>query len=279
MPVSPTADPGDDSADRFFSADGARLRYRDEGEGPPLVLLHGWSLDLEMWDPQVAALRSAYRLVRLDRRGHGQSSGDPTPAHDARDLAALCRHLDLGQVALLGMSQGARGALRFAAAEPARVSCLILDGAPDFDFASAAEDDVPIAHYRALARSLGIDAFRSAWAAHPLMQLRTTDPLRRASLEAMIRRYPARELKEPSGTPLAPSWIPFESVRAPTLLINGAEDLAGRLAAATRLRRRLSQAEYALVPGAGHLPNLDNPEHYNALCRDFLDRTRPPASS
>src|SRR5439155_101195 len=81
----------------------------------------------------VAALRSAFRLVRLDRRGHGQSGGVPAPGHDALDLAALCRHLGLARVALLGMSQGARGVLGFVAAEPARVSCLVLDGVPDFD--------------------------------------------------------------------------------------------------------------------------------------------------
>ena len=67
MPASPTAAPGARSADRYLSADGARLRYRDEGQGPPVVLVHGWTLDLEMWDPQVDALRSAFRLVQIGR--------------------------------------------------------------------------------------------------------------------------------------------------------------------------------------------------------------------
>lgn len=280
MPASPTAAPGARCTDRFFSAGGARLRYRDEGEGPPVVLLHGWTLDLEMWEPQVAALRGAFRLLRFDRRGHGQSSGVAAPAHDAPDLAALCRHLALERVALLGMSQGARGALGFAAAEPARVSCLVLDGAPDFDSAAMSEDEVPLADYRALIRTGGLAAFRRAWAAHPLMQLRTADAQPRALLEAMIARYPARELLPGSAAAAAPApAILFESVCAPALLINGEADLPGRLAAAARLCERLPKAERALVPGAGHLPNLDNPEHYNALCRDFLARASPPASS
>ncbi len=280
MPASPTATPDRYSADRFFSAGGARLRYRDEGAGPALVLLHGWTLDLEMWEPQVASLRRALRLVRLDRRGHGQSSGVPAPEHDALDLAALCRHLALERVALLGMSQGARGALAFAAADPARVSCLVLDGVPDFDSAPLSEDDVPIADYRALVQAGGLGAFHRAWAAHPLMRLHTTDPHRRVLLETLIRRYPARELLQEavSAAPCAAA-IPFESVRVPTLLINGAGDLPSRLAAAARLRDRLPRAEHALVPGAGHLPNLDNPERYNALCRDFLARASHPAST
>jgi len=65
--------------------------------------VHGWTLDLHMWDPQVAALRNSFRLVRLDRRGHGLSGGIPTAHQDAADLAALCQQLQLSDVALLGM--------------------------------------------------------------------------------------------------------------------------------------------------------------------------------
>ena len=149
MAASPRASTGSDSADRFFIADGTQLRYRDEGSGPAVVLLHGWTLDLEMWEPQVAALRGAFRLVRLDRRGHGQSSGVAASECDALDLAALCRHLELDRVALLGMSQGARGVLGFAATDCARISCLILDGPPDFGSDRTAEEEVPLSDLRA----------------------------------------------------------------------------------------------------------------------------------
>src|SRR5580658_9580711 len=94
--------------DQFLQVEGARLCYRDEGAGPPIVLVHGWTLDLEMWDPQVARLRDAFRLVRLDRRGHGLSTGSPAAGQDASDLSSLCQHLGLEDVSLIGMSQGAR---------------------------------------------------------------------------------------------------------------------------------------------------------------------------
>src|SRR5215470_18396677 len=114
------------AADRFLTIDGARLRYRDEGRGPVVLLLHGWTLDLQMWDPQVVALHDAFRLIRLDRRGHGLSQGASGTRQDAEDLLALCRHLALTRVALIGMSQGARRALEFAARAPVQVSALIL---------------------------------------------------------------------------------------------------------------------------------------------------------
>src|SRR5438445_7141112 len=87
--------------DLYVEMDGANLRYRDEGKGAAVVLVHGWTLDLEMWDPQAAALAAAYRVIRFDRRGFGLSSGDPSLGRDAADLHALCRHLRLQRVALV----------------------------------------------------------------------------------------------------------------------------------------------------------------------------------
>src|SRR5215469_7886992 len=110
------------AADLFVVVNGVRLRFRDEGEGPAVLLVHGWTLDLEMWDPQVAALRDRFRLIRLDRRGQGLSGGVPASSErDSEDLSALCRHLGLTRVALLGMSQGARAVLGFASSAPERV--------------------------------------------------------------------------------------------------------------------------------------------------------------
>src|SRR5205823_5938890 len=94
--------------DQYLMVEDAGLRFRDEGAGPAVILLHGWTLDLEMWDPQVARLRQEFRLVRVDRRGHGFSSGTPSTARDATDVTALCHHLGLTRVAAIGMSQGAR---------------------------------------------------------------------------------------------------------------------------------------------------------------------------
>ncbi len=261
------------SVDRYFVHNGARLRYREEGHGPAVVLVHGWTLDLEMWEPQVAALRNAFRLVRLDRRGFGLSSGCPAPELDVADLDALLRHLALGRVSLVGMSQGARAVLGFAATAPARVSCLVLDGPPDLDAAAGADDDVPLAEYRELVRTLDIAAFRSKWINHPLTQLRTRDPGAHRLLNAMIERYPGTDLlHEPAPAGARAGAIALECVAAPALVITGEHDLARRVAAADSLARRLPHAERAAIPNAGHLPNLDNPDAYNNLVRAFLGR-------
>ncbi|HVS78395.1 MAG TPA: alpha/beta fold hydrolase, partial [Steroidobacteraceae bacterium] len=71
--------------DLYLPVAGALLRYRDEGAGPAVLLIHGWTLDLDMWEPQVAGLAGAFRLIRFDRRGFGLSSGRASVTADVRD--------------------------------------------------------------------------------------------------------------------------------------------------------------------------------------------------
>jgi pimeloyl-ACP methyl ester carboxylesterase len=262
------------AADLFVVVDGASLRFRDEGRGPAVLLVHGWTLDLAMWDPLVSTLRDRFRLIRLDRRGHGLSRGMAAPERDSEDLAALCRHLRLSRVALLGMSQGVRAVLGFACAAPGQVHALILDGPPPLD--SASDPEVPLDQYAALVRTHGIEAFRRVWARHPLMQLRTQDPELRALLAAMIARYPGEDLRQPAS-PAEPAAEPLglESLRVPALVVSGEYDLPARRQAAETLAARLPDAELAVIPGAGHLPNLDSPDAYSQVCREFLTRHCP----
>jgi pimeloyl-[acyl-carrier protein] methyl ester esterase len=259
------------AADQFVLVNRTRLRYRDEGRGPAVLLVHGWTLDLEMWNSQVSALRDAFRLVRLDRRGHGLSDGSAAPERDSEDLAALCKHLGLTRVALVGMSQGVRGVLGFACAAPAQVGALILDGPPPLDAES--DPEVPLQRYAALLRTHGIEAFRSEWARHVLMQLHTHDPDARALLAAMVARYPGRDLQHPElRAELAAARLRLESLTVPTLVLSGEYDLPSRRQAARQLIARLPDAELAVIAGAGHLPNLDSPDVYSKLCGGFLTR-------
>jgi len=261
------------AADLFVVVNGTRLRFRDEGRGPAVLLVHGWTLDLDMWDPQVSALRDSFRLIRLDRRGHGRSCGTPAPERDSEDLAALCKHLGLTRVALLGMSQGVRAVLGLACSAPELVAALILDGPPPLDAVS--DPEVPLERYAALARTHGIEAFREEWARHALMQLRTKNPKARALLAAMIARYAGGDLRRPASRARRAPRLRLESLAVPTLVLSGAYDLASRKRAARALTARLSQAGLAEIPGAGHLPNLDRPDAYSRLCREFLTHHCP----
>ena len=259
------------SSDQYLTVDGARLRYRDTGSGPAVVLVHGWTLDLEMWNPQVERLRDQFRLVRLDRRGHGRSSGVPDSDRDAADLAELCRLLHLHCVAVLGMSQGTRSALAFASQAPGTVRALILDGTPDLRPRDA-RSDIPLAHFQAILRYQGIAAFRREWRSQQTMQLQGRDPAMHELLSAMLERYDGRDLDDLGAAGATRPQLDFAGITIPVMILNGESDRDTRSSAADYLALQLPQAERHLIGRAGHLPNLDNPEDYADLCRAFLSR-------
>lgn len=277
--------------DSYLDAGGARLRYRDEGRGPAVILLHGWTLDLDQWELQAAALAADFRVVRLDRRGFGFSTGSPSTAADVADLLALYAHLGIESAALVGMSQGARAVLHFAQSHPQLISCMILDGPPHLDAAGATDatgaagaagegagglmgrpSDLPYQYYRELARTKGLEAFRREWSNHELTRLRTTDRGAHSLLARMIARYPGRDLTdghELSDAPGARNREPFDR---PSLVISGELDLGSRKRFARHIALQLPGAEYVEIPGAGHLSNLDNPGAYNDALRQFSQR-------
>lgn len=263
------------SPDLHLPVAGALLRYRDEGRGPPVLLLHGWGLDLDMWEPQVAELGSSFRLVRFDRRGFGLSSGRASLDADVRDALALCEQLQLDRLACLGMSQGARVALHLCRIAPQRLSCVILDGPPRMLAPEAGHDagDIPLAEYRDLLARGELEAFRRRWASHPLMRLETDSVSARALLDRMAARYSGRDLLQ--ELPAADDhWdrAVTASLRTPALIITGERDLPSRLRAADSLSAALPHARRASICAARHMPNLDHPSSYNEVLRAFLDR-------
>jgi len=261
--------PGRREGDQYLDVDGARIRYRVAGAGPLVVLVHGWTLDLQMWEAQSKSFQTRFRVARYDRRGFGLSTGTPSLRADAADLEAICRRLGGSRVALVGMSQGTRPVLSLAQSAPERVACVVLDGPPDID-ASADEDALP--RFRTLARSKGMEAFRRAWTEHPLTRLVTKEPSAHAALAGMVERYPGRELTDLTVDLDPPPRVQPEAVRAPALVLTGEFDLPTRARAADSLAARLPAAERVTIPGAGHLANLDNPNLYNQLVGAFLAR-------
>lgn len=260
---------------QFLPAAGALLRYRDEGCGPAVLLIHGWSLDLEMWEPQVAELGGSFRLVRFDRRGFGLSSGRASLDADAHDALALCDELQLDRIACVGMSQGARVALHLCRIAPERLSCVVLDGPPHLlaEGAIHEEEDIPLGEYRDLILRGDIQTLRRRWARHPLMQLETGSAEARALLGRMAARYGGEDLlQEPPASEDHWDSAAAASVRTPALIVTGERDLPSRVQAADRLSEALPLAHRTSIAAARHLPNLDNPPSYNTILRAFLER-------
>lgn len=254
--------------DEFVDVRGARLRVRMAGRGPAVLLIHGWTLDLDMWAPQFATFAGRFRLIAFDRRGFGLSTGTPGIDHDLADIAQLLARLAIDRVAIVGMSQGARVALRWAMRSPEMTTCLVLDGPP-------AEGEIPLAEYRELVRNAGIAAFREQWLQHPLMRLQTRDARVNALLREMVGRYPGHDLRADDPEPLADAGD-LDRVDLPVLIINGEFDSPARIGAGADLVRALPDARRAVIPDAGHLANLDNPGAYNTVLGEFLSAESVP---
>ena len=193
---------------------GARLAYEVTGAGPPVLLVHGFGLDMRMWDPQVEHLAGRFRVVRYDCRGFG-ASGPFDPAHGythAGDLLALLDHLSIGQAVLAGLSFGGRVVMQAALAAPARVRGLalldaVLDGVSWDPESAEALDEAS-----RQARARGMLAGRAAWLAHPLFAAARQRPAVASALAAMVAGYPGQHWTghdphlDPGPRPLCAPW-------------------------------------------------------------------------
>jgi pimeloyl-ACP methyl ester carboxylesterase len=252
---------------------GARLVYEMTGEGPAVVLIHGFGLDMRMWDPQVGPLAARFRVVRYDCRGFGASGPfDPAvPYTHAGDLVALLDHLDIGEAVLAGLSFGGRVALQTALAASDRVCGLalldaVLDGVPwDPESARALEE---------VARRVqagGMLAGREAWLAHPLFAVIRERPDLAGALAAMVAGYPGQHwLGQDSHRQTRPPIDVLEGVAGPVLVAVGERDVPGFREMSAVLARRIPGAIYRVVADAGHMINMEQPAAVNELLTRFM---------
>jgi 3-oxoadipate enol-lactonase len=276
-PFSATVDA--QSSSGFAKINGENIYYEVDGAGTPVVLIHGWSLNLRMWDQQVPALKNHFMVIRYDRRGFGKSSGGEDVTWDAADLNALLDQLGLKAAHLLGNSQGGRVALQFARDYPDRVLSLTLHGtsSPEGLGLQWTGDDRPrFDEWAKLARENGIDAFRRVWDAHPLMATPKGNDEVRRRLRTLLNDYRGGRFLnpvQPSG-PVAPITIEeVRQVRVPTLVIIGESEVPFLQIVARALAYYIAGARLSVIPGGGHMINLIEPARYNAVVERFLEET------
>ncbi|HLW58538.1 MAG TPA: alpha/beta hydrolase [bacterium] len=251
-----------------------------EGQGPPVVLIHGWTLNLRMWDRQMKALSRRFRVIRYDRRGFGKSSGREDLQWDGADLEELLDHLDIDNAHILGMSQGGSVALRFVRTFPARARSLILHGSipPEgYPLPWTGPDRIPMSEWRSLVKKSGLDAFRRDWSTHPIMRVPDDRHDVQVALADMIQAYRGERFlnpAKPSG-PIGPATMDdLPRLTLPTLVVIGETDVPYLQIAARMFAYYLPNAQMAVIPGGGHMINLLEPERYNTTILRFLENTQ-----
>jgi 3-oxoadipate enol-lactonase len=259
---------------------GASLHCELDGEGSPLLLVHGFGLDGRMWEAQLADLSSDHRLIRPDLRGYGRSGLlDGTAYSHASDLAALLTALGETRAHVLGLSMGGRIALNIALAHPGMVRSLTLvDTALD----GFAWEPAWSARWEAIvraAREEGVHAAKELWLAHPLFAAASRQPALATTLRAMTDTYPGRHwlTRDPGRGSDPPAATRLGEVRVPALVVVGEEDLPDFHRIAALLEHGIAGARKVVIAGAGHLPNMERPAEFNRVVREFLRAAEPAA--
>ena len=263
--------------ERIANVNGVQLHYQVEGQGEPLVLIHGWALDLRMWDLQARALGQRFKVIRYDRRGFAKSSGNEDLTWDAADLAALLDSVGVKRAHILGMSQGARVALHFVRDHPERVASLMLQSAspPEkFPLAWSGADAPRFEEWTRLVQEKGLDAFRPVWAHHPLMRVPADRPEAQRRLDIVLAGYRGARFLNPSqpSGPVAPSaFEDLPRITVPTLVITSERDVPFLQLVARTYAYYIPNARFEVIPGGGHMVNLIEPERFDAIVSRFLD--------
>ena len=257
-----------------------------QGDGPPLVLLHGFTGSSHSWAGISDDLAGQHRVIAVDLIGHGASAAPDDPDRYAfgavvDDLAALSRELDLAPATWLGYSMGGRLALALAVRWPELVSDLILESAtPGIE--DAPERAARAASDEALATRIeedGIPAFVQEWEDLPLWQSQRRLPPAVLARQRNIRLQNraaglANALRGMGQGRQEPLWQSLKEIDIPVLLIAGALD-AKFAEIAMSMGDHLPQATVAIVPNAGHAVHLEQPRRFVALVQGFQRRVVP----
>jgi len=268
-----------------LGVDVAGLRYavRAGGDGPALLLLHGFTGSAAAWAPHQRALRAVARTFAVDLPGHGRTRPPGGPGGEVRasvertadDLAAILDRLAGGRADVLGYSLGARVALRMAVAHPDVVRRLVLES-PAAGIADPAERAARRAADEARAAILerdGIEPFVDAWEREPVLAGEAAlPPATRARLRAARLggdpRGLATSLRAAGQGAMEPLHDRLSGIGVPTLVIVGADDPAR--ARGEAVAAGIPAARLAVVPGVGHAPHLEAPRAFRALVLDFI---------
>ena len=258
---------------------GFTMAYDDNGVGPAVLLIHGFPLNRRMWLPQVEALAAeGYRVIAPDLRGFGESDvpgNSYSMGRFADDMIALLDHLGIERAVVIGMSMGGYVLLNMLERYRERIAaaCFIVTR-------SGADDEAGKAKRLAMARDVATfgsqvvsDIFAKLLFADETLKkrpelpaqvacwMRATDPL---GLAGGLLAMAGRE----DSTPL------LGNLHLPALVIGAEEDRAMPIENVSVFTAALPQSTSCIIPGAGHMVNMEQPEAFNACLLGFLKGIR-----
>jgi pimeloyl-ACP methyl ester carboxylesterase len=245
---------------------GITIHHEVSGDGPAVLMTHGYSSTGRAWAEQHRALADLYRVISWDMRGHGETESPADPAqysHDltVADMRGLLGHLGIERAVIGGLSLGGTMSLAFHRRHPEMVRALVIcDSGPGYRNADARAEWNQRAEKRAAdLETRGLDVLQSG---------------SRDMRESMQRHRSSQGLAHAARGMLAQrdSAIidSLPAIRVPTLVIVGDRDTPF-LAPCEYMAKKIPGARLEVIADAGHSSNLDQPEAFNRVLRSFLD--------
>lgn len=269
--------PGEPKDATFLEVDGTRVRYVDVGEGPPVVLLHGFASSIENWLAVMPRLVKEHRIIAIDLRGFGWTDrpvADYSPEAQARLLKAVLDERGVtGKISLVAHSWGSSVALAYALAQPQQVERIALYDAWVYD------SQLPSMFHMARAKGIGEVLFSLFYdqRADERITLGFYDPefVSEALVEDVERAFErpgtrAAALEAVRGMDFTRMEEKYQQITAPTLLLWGREDVVTPVSIGERLVRQLPKAKLKIYPRCGHFPMLEAASESTRDLRDFL---------
>lgn len=253
--------------------------YELQGKGKTLVFLHAFPLNHSMWQAQIDEFSRDFQVFAPDARGFGETTGfvdEPAIETLASDLAELLDFLGIDdRIILCGLSMGGYTALAFARMFPSRLRALILCDTradADSDEAKTARDEMMV-----FARENGARQVAQKMSTKLLGETTRREQLQIAEqVEEMASTNTGEALaKAISALRNRPDSTNFlSSIHVPTLVVGGEEDVVSPPDVMREMANQIPDARYVSIEGAGHLSNLEAPEKFNAVLKEFLDNLK-----
>jgi 3-oxoadipate enol-lactonase len=262
----------------FIDVAGGRLYHEVEGEGHPLLLIHGGLGSLRMWDDQVPAFAERYRVIRYDTRGFGRTETDDVEFANRSDATAVLDHVGARSAYVVGQSRGGMIALDLVVDRPERVDAFVSVASGVGGYEPQLPEGTPVPPW---------DEMERLWEAHEweaLAELETqvwvdgwgqpahrVDPAVRERVRDWILAAYAEGKAEGRPTPLEPPAVSrLADVQVPTLVLVGAADEPGSVAAGRHLAAACRDARLVEFDGTAHMIQLEQPQRFAEVVLDFL---------
>jgi pimeloyl-ACP methyl ester carboxylesterase len=257
------------------------MYYEVSGTGQPVLLIHAGIADCRMWDEQVSSLSRRHMVVRCDMRGFGGTPRGSIRFSHYRDVATLLDSLGIERAHVVGASFGGRVAIDFALAYPERVCSLVL-------CAPAISGALPSPEVMAIDSTEEAFAARGDREGAAEFDVRTwvVGPFRRPSgVSSSVRRRVKEmqlhnlSLPHPDGAeslPLEPrAMTRLGDIRARTLILIGNKDVQFFQSLSAIAAKEIPNAKRIVVPGVAHMINMEKPETFNRIVREFIQDEQP----